>query len=45
MTVIRNAYEQDESNSMLLLSRTPQVIHSFISQIEREVDGELLQAE
>ena len=45
MTVVRRAYEKDESNSMLLLSRAPQVVHSFLSQIESEVDRELAQAE
>lgn len=43
MQVIRQAYENDECNSLLLLSRSRHVIHSFLTLMEEEVVRELIE--
>lgn len=41
--MIRQAYENDECNSLLLLSRSRHVIHSFLTLMEEEVNRELIE--
>lgn len=33
MNILKNAYKQGQNNSFLLLSRTKQTLHAFISNI------------
>lgn len=42
MDTLRRAYQHSENNSLLLLSRTKQTLHAFISNIQSEISQEIL---
>lgn len=43
MNILKNAYKQGQNNSFLLLSRTKQTLHAFISTITKHVTLKMLE--
>ena len=36
-TILNRAFEKNENNSLLLLSRTKQTIHAFLNAVEKSI--------
>ena len=44
LNVLKRAFLKNENNSLLLLSRTKQTLHSFISSVNEDIEKEMAKA-